>query len=249
MKHITLEDILLGDLSKEQIAHIEECKKCQELYSTLILQPNQEIIQVIDQRVKEAVFMKFREMKSLGLFNEEIHENVPKTNIIKYALVSVVSVLVIATVGILITLITLGNIKSFENSLEGNTVKLVSQRNPSNVTLSKSGKTLIISIPEIKDGTLIISPSGNIEKISLRIGTNEYLFLAKESKLQIVEGKPIFDDRIKIIQKPLNVIYLKNGEVFEGKLLEIRGNIIIFETPSGVKEFKKSDVEKIKYSD
>lgn len=248
MRHITLEDILIGDLSEEQLEHIKECKKCQELYNTFNLQISQDTLEIIDQRVKEAITLKFKEMKTLGKLNKEIYETT-KPNIIKYALVSVFSVLIITTAAIIITLINLGNIKSFETSLEGNNIKLIGQKIVPNITLNYENKTLIISLPEIKNGTIIISPSSNVEKISLRIGTNEYLFLAKETKLQIVEGKPVFDDETKIIKKPVNVIYLKNGEIFEGKLIEIKGDIIIFETTSGVKEFKKSDVEKIRYSD
>lgn len=248
MKHITIEDIITSNLSEEELEHINKCEKCQELYKLFSLEVDNRSIEIIDQRVRESLIIKFREMKTLGKFNRELYQPT-KINIIKYALVSVFSILAIVLVSILVSILTLGNIKSIEKSLEGNIVKLIGEEKITKTTLNYDNRTLVISLPDIKNATIIISPSKDVEKISLRIGTNEHLFLAKETKIHIIEGKPIFDNEIKPIKRSMNTIYLKNGEIFEGKLIEIKGDIIIFETTSGVREFKKSDVEKIKYSD
>lgn len=248
MDHVTVEKIILG-LDERDLKHIEECKKCKELYDLMSIKVDERIIDVIDAKVKESVMLKFREMKMMGKFNKTERKSLFLDSL-KYV-VSFSMVVFLVVVGVIIWVISSNVSSSKIVDFYGSKIVLNHDYDKfKDVKFKSSDGTLEFVIPDyVKSLSLNILPSSEVKEVVVKYGNLEYKFAANNFKLDVREGKVFVNgNEAKVVQKVFkNVIYLNDGSEVVGNLLGIKENFIIFETSDGVKNFDRKDVKKIIY--
>ncbi|MCX8097165.1 MAG: hypothetical protein N3D81_06695 [Spirochaetes bacterium] len=209
-------------------------------------------IEYISSQVEKNVFSKFYQMKEDEYFTAQQNLN-KKSGFISYSLALVFSS-VIVMFGI-VTFITLRNInKDIQTtySIDNNKIEVSSINRSENIQLSTSNETLFIYLPETIEGIISVSPNTKVKSIVVYIGNTKYVFQASKFNINVsdkkllIDGKevqPVKEDKYK------NIIFLKDGSQFEGNLIEIKDEFIIFDTKDGRKKFQKKDIDRIKYSD
>lgn len=250
MKHISQEKIILG-LKKKEIEHINSCKQCRQLYETFSIDVDEEIIELIDSKIRDKVFEKFKEMKALGKLSQPPEKDasilLPKS-LLKYALGITISLAII--LGTLFLLNIPKDQKSYF-SLGSNIVEVVSGTRIDNVRLEIKEHNFFVYLPNFDKGKVSITPELGIKEITVVINQLEYRFQAKKLTIVVDKGKILIDNR-EVEPLPQrqhrSVIFLKSGEKLEGNLIKIKDDIIIFETDGKIKEFNKEDVQKVQYS-
>ncbi|MCX8028495.1 MAG: hypothetical protein N2712_00670 [Brevinematales bacterium] len=256
MRHVDIEKMILG-LDDNDLSHIINCKYCQSLYDSFNYEVDERAIEAIESNVRSRVFEKFYQFKKMALIDEDdkYPENVSlnsRLGLFSIVLSGMTVVLIIFTMFI-VTSNILNSTYSYKYA--GSLLELgnVSEKSLlDKVSLSSNGTSLIISLPDGFEGNLALIPSSNFNEVVLKIGGIVYKFQASEVKILIDNGKVwVNGEELEKSTGSLyqNKIYLKSGEVFEGNLIEIKDNFIIFETRNGRKSFSKKDIEKIKYSD
>ncbi|MGB9621407.1 MAG: hypothetical protein ACPL4C_03085, partial [Brevinematia bacterium] len=177
MYHINLEKIILG-LDEEDLKHIEECKKCKELYEIMNSRVDERVLKEIDLRVRNNVMLKFREMKMMGKFNKIDNKNI-SFNLIKYVFsFSLIAVLVFIGFFLWIVFSNFGSTKVI--NISGNRVVLESRfSNTKGIEFSTSDGVFKIVIPE-SVGSLSFNAflSKDVSKVIIKYGNIEYKFAA-----------------------------------------------------------------------
>ncbi|MGC8964340.1 MAG: hypothetical protein ACP5KI_03120 [Brevinematia bacterium] len=248
MYHINLEKIILG-LDEEDLKHIEECKKCKELYEIMNSRVDERVLKEIDLRVRDNVMLKFREMKMMGKFNKIDNKNI-SFNLIKYVFsFSLIAVLVFIGFFLWIVFSNFGSTKVI--NISGNRVVLESRfSNTKGIEFSTSDGVFKIVIPE-SVGSLSFNAflSKDVSKVIIKYGNIEYKFAASNFRLDVKDGKVFVNgEEIKVSKVVFkNILLLNDNSKVVGNLLSINDNFIIFETPEGVKNFDRKDVKKIIY--
>ncbi|MFN4245040.1 MAG: hypothetical protein ACK4F9_02695 [Brevinematia bacterium] len=255
MKHISLDKIILG-LEKSDLEHIEICNQCKELYSLFNMKLDEEIINIIDSKVKEKTYLKFKEMKALGKFNKSPNQEmqVHSKSILKPLILANIAISLVVIISIIFAVKYFFSEQITEVSLGSNKVVIVSENKVKIPELKTYNKSLIIPLPSIKNCKILVPHSLEIEEIIITIGDIKYKILANKTdttKIIVDNGKIIYEN--KIIdpiepEKPQNILFLKNGEKIKGNLIEIKKETIIFKTEDKIIEVRKKDVEKIKYN-
>lgn len=253
MKHVTLEKMIIIGLDENDSEHIKECKECQELYNMVNVKVDDNVIKLIDSKVKENVLLKFREMKELGKFNDIKEETIKQNNaLLKYAIGLSFSFILITVVSVIIFLVNPPSRENISFSTPGGTVvKSIEGDKIENIRLEVNDHSLFVYIPDIKVNSKIsILPEKNVNEIIVVLGNVKYKFQANQIVFSIKDGEVFVNDKkVSPDKKFQSVVFLKNGDQVEGNLIEIKDDVIILETRYGRKEFKKEDIQKIKYSD
>ncbi len=258
-KHVSIEKMIYGNLSEEELKHISSCPKCGKFYNSIFEKIPENLVATIESKVREELTLKFREMKTLGYFNRGIPEKrIQKTNkqdILKYIAISF-SFLTFAV--LTFTILYVGN---FENITSQkieyeNKVSLSLKNLPKDkIKVETKDSLLTIKLTEIPQSfTLKGKAKSNFQGIKIIIGNQVYEFFGSEfnavysdSKL-IVNGITLTPTKGESKTKKFkNEIILNDGSTIKCDVEEIGESFIIIETEYGKRRLKKSEISKIRY--